>query len=461
MSLEPISFELPENYTNVRGVTTFRGNNFRNNPTWGTVNVTEEKIESRYEVRMGTLGKWTGAGWTGQPVIIQWDDDIREMMNLHPNMREKEGLVEVIQGSMDGYIYFFELTTGQETRPRIHFGDVIKGGVTVDARGYPLLYVGQGDIVGTNRFGYYIFSLIDGSELFFLNGRERFASRQWGAFDGNPLFTSDDRLILGGENNVLYSMVLNTDFDRAAGTISIEPVISRYMHAGSRRTGIENSVAAFGHYVFFADNAGIIQCVDLHTLEPVWVFDAGDDTDASLVLEWEEEHERLVLYTGSQVDLAGRAANSYIRKLDAVTGEVLWEQAIHCGFNADVNGGVLATPLSGRHDIADLVIFSIARTIGRGGSGMVIAFCKETGEEIWEFPMSFGWSSPVAVYNEDGTSYVIVSDSGGRMFMLRGTTGEELSRLNLGGNVEASPAVFDNMLVVATRGQRVFGVEVK
>ncbi|MCL2457146.1 MAG: hypothetical protein FWD19_06330, partial [Defluviitaleaceae bacterium] len=152
MNLFPINFEMPENYSRVAGVTTFRGNNFRNNPTWGNISVSQEKLEIIYEKRIGSLGKWTGVGWTGQPVIIRWDDDIRAMMNLHPHFREKSGLIEVIQGAMDGNIYFFELHTGEETRPPIRFGDVIKGSVTVDARGLPLLYVGQGDIVGTNRF---------------------------------------------------------------------------------------------------------------------------------------------------------------------------------------------------------------------------------------------------------------------------------------------------------------------
>ncbi|MCL2578189.1 MAG: PQQ-binding-like beta-propeller repeat protein [Defluviitaleaceae bacterium] len=462
MTLYPIHFGMPEDYTDVVGVTTFRGNNFRNDPTWGNVVIEEERLEVRYELRAGSLGRWSGVGWTGQPVIIQWDDDIRQMMNLHEHMRSKEGLVEVIQGAMDGYIYFFELETGEQTRPRIHFGDVIKGAVTVDARGYPLLYVGQGDIVGTSRFGYFIFCLITGKEIFYLNGRDPFAPRQWGAFDANPLFdTAQDRVIIAGENSVIYSVVLNTDFDREAGTISIDPIISRYMHTGSRRLGTENSPVAFGQYLFFADNAGWIQCLDLHTLDPVWVTDARDDTDSTMVLEWEEENQRLAIYTATQVDLQNQAGDAYIRKLDAATGETLWLQTIRCGFD-EVNGGVTATPVVGRQDISHLVIHSVARTLNRASGGTIIAFDKETGDIVWEFPMlQFGWSSPVAVYTEDGTSYIIVSDSGGRMYLLHGTTGKEAYRINLGGNVEASPAVFGNMLVVGTRGNRIFGIEIK
>ena len=463
MTLYPIHFGMSEDYTDVTGVTTFRGNNFRSDPTWGHAAIVQKQLEVRYEIRTGMLGDWTGVGWTGQPAIILWDIEMQQKMNIYEYMHDEKGLVEVIQGALDGFIYFFELFTGEETRPRINFGEVIKGSVTVDARGYPLLYIGQGDVVSGGRFGYYIYSLLDGSELFFLNGRDSFAARQWGAFDANPLFdTEQDRVIIAGENGVIYSVMLNTDFDREAGTISIDPIMSRYRHTGSRRLGTENSPAAFGHYLFFADNAGWIQCLDLRTLEPVWVLSAGDDTDSSLVLEWEEDSGRLVIFTATQVDLVGQAGNSHIRKLDAATGEVLWRQTIRCGYDAAVNGGVTATSVVGRHDISHLVIYSAARTLERASYGTVIALCKETGQEVWEFPLTgFGWSSPVAVYTEDGTSYIIVSDSFGRMFMLCGMTGEEVYRINLGSNVEASPAVFNNMLVVGTRGQRIFGIEIK
>jgi len=64
------------------------------------------------------------------------------------------------------------------------------------------------------------------------------------------------------------------------------------------------------------------------------------------------------------------------------------------------------------------------------------------------------------VYTEDGTSYIIVSDSIGDMRLIRGTTGEVLYTINVGANVEASPAVWGNMLVVGTRGQRIKVVEI-
>ena len=43
---------------------------------------------------------------------------------------------------------------------------------------------------------------------------------------------------------------------------------------------------------FFADNAGTIQALDLRTFRPAWAFEAGDDTDASVVLDVEGYKDR-------------------------------------------------------------------------------------------------------------------------------------------------------------------------
>jgi len=468
-------FGMPADYTHL-GVTTFRGNNFRNSAAWGAANVAEERLALRYEIGTGQARRtasggsgqelWTGVGWPGQPAIVQWDMEIQQMMNLHPGMREREGLVEVIQAAMDGFIYFFDLETGEPTRDRISLnGEPMKGGVVIDPRGYPILYVGQGDLMHGGRFGYYIFSLIDGSELFFLDGRDAFAPRGWAAFDSNPLIdAASDRMILCGENGLVYNILLNTEFDRAAGTIGVNPVVSRYRFTTDphRRTyGIENSPAAFGHYLFFADNSGLIQCVDMRTFEPVWVFDAGDDTDASLVLDWEAEYERLVIYTGISVDIQGPGGLAIIRKLDGANGDVLWEWSIPCRHVPAVNGGVMATPILGEGDISDLVIFNVAKTLGIGSDGLLVAFDRMTGDVVWETGLPhYAWSSPVAVYREDGTSYILLADSMGVMRLFRGIDGEALDRLELHSNVEASPAVFGNTIVVATRGQRILGIEI-
>ena len=99
-SLYPVHFGMPENYTS-HGITTFRGNNFRNQSSWGTVNVVEEMLVIRYQHRIGSMERrtaitceeavceeenctkehysitrWTGVGWSGQPAIVTWDFEV-------------------------------------------------------------------------------------------------------------------------------------------------------------------------------------------------------------------------------------------------------------------------------------------------------------------------------------------------------------------------------------------------
>ena len=47
------------------------------------------------------------------------------------------------------------------------------------------------------------------------------------------------------------------------------------------------------------------------------------------------------------------------------------------------------------------------------------------------------------------------------MYLLDGLTGEALDSVQLGGNIEASPAVYENTVVVGTRSQRTWGVTLK
>ena len=73
---------------------------------------------------------------------------------------------------------------------------------------------------------------------------------------------------------------------------------------------------------------------------------------------------------------------------------------------------------------------------------------------------NYAWSSPVAVYDKEGTAYIIYGDSVGNMFMVD-FEGNNLSKVNLGSNIEASPAVYENTLVVGTRGGHVCGIKIK
>lgn len=458
----------PNTYTDVEGVLTFRGNHLRNSPTYGVIPSNPTQLDKLWEFQTSFSPKWGGgAGWTGQPSIVKWSDEVREIMNIHDEFKKDTKFVEVVYASLDGHIYFLDLKTGKPTRNSIDIENPIKGSISIDPRGYPLLYVGQGiPETGNENIGFRIYSLIDGKMLHMLKGFDKFASRKWGAFDGAPLINREsDTLFLGGENGLTYAMKLNTIFSPATASISINPVTLKYRYAikGNTHQGIENSVAGYKNMLFFTDNGGTLQGLNTETMSPVWSLAKTDDSDATIVVE--DDNNVPYLYTGTEVDKQGSKGNSILRKVNGITGDIMWRKDIPAlsilGENP-VNGGLLATPILGSGDISDLAIFTIARYKTISG-GLMIALDKKTGEERWRWETkNYAWSSPVSVQDEDGTHYILQSDSIGNTHLLKGNTGELLKTVNFfGTNIEASPAVYNDILVVANRGGQIFSLKIK
>lgn len=465
---EPYSGEInlcePTKYNKVKGITTFRGNNYRDTASYGYVNVTENKLQKMWTNVIGQTDTWTGVGWNGQPSIIEWDSQTRKNMNLYPEFKEKENFIEVIYGTLDSHIHFYDLETGLPSRDPIKIESSIKGSITIDPRGYPLLYVGQGisQVSGESvRFGYHIFSLIDGKELFFINGRDKFAYIGWGAFDGNPLIDEKtDTLILPGENGLVYVARLNTDYDISNGTISINPNVTRYRYTKNGHAGgMENSIAIYENYAFFANNNGVVQALNLNTLTPLWTYNMEDDCDATIGLE--EENETIMLYVACEVDKRKTASPAFAKKIDGKTGKVIWEYSTICQYDANVNGGALSSPIIGKQDISDLVIFNFSKTTNLR-TGKMVALHKNDGTVAWEKDLNFySWSSPVACYTESGKAYIIFGDSNGQVHLIDGKSGETLYTLQTGGgNIEGSPAVFNNSIIIGTRGKRIYRIDI-
>ena len=113
----------------------------------------------------------------------------------------------------------------------------------------------------------------------------------------------------------------------------------------------------------------------------------------------------------------------------------------------------------GRESLSDLVYFHICRT--EHTHGMLYALNKATGEVAWAKSMEhYGWSSPTCLYTPSGKGYVLVGSSDGSLKLLDGLTGEEIARVALNANIEGSPVVFDDMIVVGTRGSVIYGVRI-
>ncbi len=450
-------------YGQVDGVLTFRGGPWRQNAAYGYATAPERKLEIVWQKRIGALDNWSGVGWNGQPALVRWPQSLKDVMNLYPDKKEKDGLVEAIYATLDGRIYFLDLDDGTATRDPIDVGFPMKGSISVDPRGVPLLYSGQGisRLSGrSGKIGLRIFSLVTGEQLYLINGLDPDAHRRHGAFDSVCLVdASSDTLISPGENGLVYTYKLNTRFDPKTGELSIDPEKAGYRYRNNRGLGIENSIAVYGHYGYFTDNGGLLQCVDLNTLHPVWAANVTDDSDSTVALD-ERPDGSVWLYTGCEVDLQKNGGKAYIRCFDALTGRLRWEYGEVCTWDDALNGGVLGSPLVGQGPVDGLVYFHVAKT--REGGGALIAFDKQTGEVAWRQAFRrYGWSSPVAVYGAQGEAHLLLGDSGGNFRLMDARTGEVLDLITLTGNVEGSPAVFGDMLVIGTRGAYLYGIRIR
>jgi len=459
-----LSFSRTE-YTNMEGVITFRGNNYRNNPTYGFADVSMEILAEKWHSNIGAYNGWSGSGWTGQPLIVRWDEETKRIMNLFPEKKDKTNLVEVIYATLDGHVYFYDLDDGSYTRNPVFLGMNFKGAGSLDPRGYPIMYVGSGDVCNGVSPRMFIVSLIDGTVLYEKSGADGYSNRpSWSAFDSAPLVHSEsDTLIWPGENGILYTLKLNTQYDKDTGTISVSPAEAakaRYTTELGRTYGYECSCVVVDHYFYAGDNGGMFFCVDLETMELVWALDTKDDVNATPVFQWEEDGKGYI-YTATSMEFSN--GTSYIYKIDALTGEIIWQKDYsNIIYDKDVSGGVLSSPILGKEgtELEGLVIYSVSKT-PRAGSGILVALNTETGDVVWEKELaSYCWSSPVPLYTQEGNAYIVICDSVGNVILIDGQTGETLSQINIGSNVEASPAVFEGTLVVGTRGGRVYAIDV-
>ena len=475
---EPISFGAPDEYFSLPGIATFRGNNYRNNPSYGTANVTANTLTKKWEVATTAIagGRWAGCGWTGQPLMAQWDAQTKAIMNMKPEKQNDPDLVEVIYATLDGHIYFIDLKDGTPTRDPIVVGMCFKGAGALDPRGYPLMYVGAGDKnVEGKRPRMFIISLIDGSILYEYGHEEALSLRtdngNWCAFDSSPLVhAATDTLIWPGESGVLYTMKLNTAYDKAAGTISINPgnmVRTRYNTARSNGStywlGYEASINVIGNYMYVSENGGMFFCIDLNTMALVWAQDTKDDSNSTPVFEYISETEAYI-YTAPSLHWTKDANNQgsiSIYKLNALTGEIVWQKPYNVHTVSGVSGGIQSSPLLGKPGttLAGKIIYTIART-PEVGSGIMVALDTKTGNEVWRMDMhNYAWSSPAPVYTPDGKGYIIVCDSMGYMFLVD-SSGNQKTILNLGTLVEASPAIFNNRIVVGLKAGPIVCVEI-
>ncbi len=475
---KPINIPLEEKYADTDSIVTFRGDNLRSGGAYGTAELKEKKLSIAWTVETGKLkkgygsGYWTGSGWTGQPLIAKWSDEQKKHMNISHRAKQDPDFTEVVYSTMDGKVYFIDIATGEKTREEINVGLPFKGAGALHPS-LPILHLGPGDSGPDKETQYaraYLYSLTNQEKLLeYGGGPDPFAIRVFHGFDSSPIFDKHtDTLIEPSENGILYTMRLNSFYDED-GNIKIDPsevVKLRYQTARSGEDkywlGMEDSAVVWRNYIYIADNGGTLMCIDLNTMKIVWAQDVVDDTNGSPVFSVEDGAPYIYIatslhWTASRLFKLGDVP---IFKINAITGEYVWKRTYLCNTVAGISGGIQATCVCGKGNIADLVIFPVART-PQVRSGYLVALDKKTGREVWKLKMRrYAWSSPVAVYDKEGNAVIVIGDCEGRLMLVDGATGSVLHSMELGANIEATPAVYNDTIVVGTRGQKIFGIKI-
>ncbi len=422
--------------TKVTGLLTFRGNPTRSYYGTGPLPRSAPKERWRFpnsgslcslSVDQSGESEWCGTGWTGQPAVF-----------------ERGGHTWVVFGAYDRAIHFLDADTGERLLPDFPTGDLIKGSVTVDPDGYPLIYTGSRD-------NYYRVISIEGDrplELYRLSAYAVSPTLWNDDWDGAGLIL-DDHLIEGGENGQFHVVKLNRSYG-ADGKVHVDPKLvfntpswdpELLSVIGDLDVSIENSVAIRGSVVYFANSGGLVQGWDLAGIddgkEPQRVFRywTGDDTDASIVID-----DAGALYVGVEQERAnGRIPQvGQMIKLDPTRAgdPLVWSVKDP----APAPSGVWGTPALDR----DTVIFDT-------DEGDVIGIDRASGAVRWHLQLPGPtWQSPVVV---DGV--LLIGDCAGDLHAYDVTDTKvapvPLWTYHIGGCIESTPAVWKGSIYVGTR----------
>ncbi len=439
-----------EPWGEVVGLTMFRGNPTRTYFGSGPVSQTAPAASWRFPSDQNPMcgqspvGKdpkvWCGSGWTGQPVV--WE--------------RPDGITEVIFGAYDKQIHFLDADTGERTRPDFDMGDIIKGSVTLDPDGFPLLYAGSRD----PRFRIIALDGDEPREVWSLHAKsvEGIWNDDW---DSNPVIV-DDMMYEGGENSWWFAVKLNRGYD-IDGNVTVDPQVVYQIPAWTdelteifgRQHSVENSTAVFEQRAYFSTSAGRVVGVDLSDIESgngeiFFDFWNGDDTDATISIDQEG-----FLYVVSHADTAKKNNTAARRvrevgdlaKLDPDNPDdpVVW--SVHLSAARGQDAGAWATPAL--HADAGLLFVAT-------DAGDLVAVDTATGETVWQdFIGGNAWSSPVIA----GDTLVVGADcltdhSGFRAYDLTNPRSPEHLwdvTVGTGACIESTPAVWNGRIYVGSR----------
>lgn len=382
----------------------------------------------------GETTKWCGTGWTGQPAVFDYRD--RRW---------------VVFGSFAPAVHFVDAATGERILADFGVGDLIKGSVTVDPDGYPLVYFGSRD----GLFRIVSFDRASPVELWQLSADAAETTLWNDDWDGVAAIV-DDHLFVGGENSNLHIVRLNRSTG-PGGLVQVNPELvftapgwddQLLADTGDFNVSIETAITIHGDTLWFANSGGLVQGWDIAGLrdgvEPTRVFRfwTGDDTDSTIVIDDEG-----FAYVGVELEraLSRSVELGQLIKLDPRRPDdpVVWSRDLH----TRVPDGVWATVALHR----DVLYVPT-------NEGYLHAIDRATGQTRWQTKLQGPvWSSPVVV-----DDVLIQADCAGNLnaWDVSDTQADPVPvwKIALPWCVESTPAVWDGQIFVGHRRGEVWAI---
>ncbi len=232
------------------------------------------------------------------------------------------------------------------------------------------------------------------------------------SFYAPPALTTDGQLIVGGYNNLLYSLdpangSLNWTFDQAKNRFIGSPLV--------RETGIFAPSADGNLYAL--DLNGNLLWPPYKIQKPLWAQPAADEDCECIYLTSMDHH---------------------VYAINAENGTLVWK-------SEDLRGAIVGTPAYDANSTLYVGTFS----------NEMLAFDAKTGRVKWRFPTDgWVWSGPALA-----EEMLLFGDLNGNFYALDATNGAELWRLQPNGPIVSTPLVVGDTIYFTTEENTIYAVD--